>query len=94
MKISSPEILFICSCALFISHLQLLGFIFLGLGTVGACMRAAIETHANNERLSLRRDIFDSQISMISMFVESLFGAVKSIKIGSVDRDINEDEYN
>ena len=57
-------------------------------------MRATIESHANNQKIALRRDIFDSQISMISMFVESLFGAVKSIKIGSVDRDINEDEYN
>ena len=95
MKISSPEVLFVCSLFLFINHLNFLGAVFLSLGVIGATVRASIESHYKNKKMSHKKDIMNVSVSILN----SLFSSMSTIASSRFDqedglRDVDEEDYN
>jgi hypothetical protein len=95
MKISSPEILFVCSFLLFLNQLNFLGGIFLSLGVIGATVRASIESHYENKKMSHKKDIMNVTVSILN----SLFASLSTIASNRFDqedglRDVDEEDYN
>lgn len=95
MKISAPEILFICSCALFVNSQTINGIIFLSLGVIGSSIRLAVDAHNRSEEMSYKKD----KINIIMSIVNSLFSSLSIIasNLGSqeiIDRNIDEEDYN
>lgn len=95
MRISSPEILFICSCALFISSQFITGLIFLSLGIIGSSIRLAVDVNNRKEDMSHKKDKINIVMSIVDSFFSSLSIIASNLSNQEIiDRNIDEEDYN
>jgi hypothetical protein len=95
MKISSPEILFLCSCALFINSQFFIASIFLTLGVIGASIRLAVDSYNRKEDISYKKDKINIAMSVVNSFFSSLSIIASNLSNQeNLDRNIDEEDYN
>lgn len=95
MRISSPEILFLCSCALFINTQQFIAAIFLALGVFGASIRLAVNAHNRSEDMSYKKEKINIAMSVVNSFFSSLSIIASNLSNQDFqDRNIDEEDYN
>lgn len=74
-KISSPEILFIVSGALFLADKTAPGIVFTVLGALGAIVRVVLETQARQEQLKTDQETLRS-VSRVLSSVLKMFSSI------------------
>jgi hypothetical protein len=75
VKISSPEILFLISGALFLSEKTIPGIVFTVLGMVGSIARVALEMQDRQERIKLDQEelkVVYRALSAVSKFLSNI----------------------
>ena len=78
IKLELPEILILCSAALFISQSALHGWIFFSLGLLGSIFRLGLELQEKQQQATAVKEGVDALKGSAEEFLDALNGALGS----------------